>query len=474
MTRTQHIEKEQFSMGGKDWIYSTIYLLALAMFGLHFPLGYLFLPLILVSSLVRNRYDFIIQLFLFAGGYGFMYTDSYLLRPVDVMLLISVVCYILVLKRTDELRQTSKALLAYLAILVLFALASDESLSIQIRMMRRYIIIIAIFVPVAFFAAREFDIQYFFRRIIGYCLVLCCFYIIDCYLLDGFLFVPGLKKWGIESDYDYTTLILHPLSFEFGRKYPQGLYLMALAVFPLARYYKLKPMQWVIIALAIISTRTMTFTAGLIITYIIFIGKFRQLMIYAGCAIVLVTGVYFLDRATGGNLRVQSTVDQFTALDLARDEEDLSEFGSGRMAQILPKMAVLIDDHKVLTGFGFLHPELTTNPKYIIVNKLYIDSSKAEEVVTGVEVTQVQTVLDIGVIGLILQTAFYLLLYFIIRRIPYASYYLSVLLCISLFGIGGFAGLCQSDGVLLTALAYATILLVKLHGPVSTTQSSNT
>ena len=184
---------------------------------------------------------------------------------------------------------------------------------------------------------------------------------------------------------------------------------------------------------------------------------------YSIGGIVLITSLYIIDGSTGGFLRVKSTVDQFVALDTARDEEDLSEFGSGRMAQIIPKFTLLSEEHRVMTGFGFLHPELTTISKYQIVNPLYIDQSRAEEVATGVEVTQVQTILDIGVIGLIIQTLFYIYLFYIIRHFNDSKYYISVLLALSIFGIGGFAGLCQTDGVTLVALSFSVIFLSRTH-----------
>lgn len=161
----------------------------------------------------------------------------------------------------------------------------------------------------------------------------------------------------------------------------------------------------------------------------------------------------------GGFLRIQSTFDQFVALDVAQDEEDISEFGSGRIAQMIPKFEVLYDLDREWLGFGFLHPELTTNPKYMIYNEFYIDKTNSWEVVTGVEITQLQTVLDIGYIGFLCQLIFYLYLYYIIRHFRMAKYYLTVLVIISLWGLGGFAGLNTELGVLFLALSLAAIVL---------------
>ncbi len=46
-----------------------------------------------------------------------------------------------------------------------------------------------------------------------------------------------------------------------------------------------------------------------------------------------------------------------------------------------------------------------------------------------------------------------------IRRLRHASYYLCVLITISVFGLGGFAGLSLNDGLFLLGLTLGAILL---------------
>ena len=86
--------------------------------------------------------------------------------------------------------------------------------------------------------------------------------------------------------------------------------------------------------------------------------------------------------------------------------------------------------------------------------------TQSEETVARVEVTQVQTILDAGLIGFLIQTFYYLAIYFwVLRPLPYSKSYLIVLFCISFFGIGGFAGLISRQGLLLLGLTTAAILL---------------
>jgi hypothetical protein len=208
--------------------------------------------------------------------------------------------------------------------------------------------------------------------------------------------------------------------------------------------------------------------------YVCFSGNLKRVLRYAGIALVVLTGVYFADRATGGYVRLASTVDQFFSLNQAMDDEDVAEFASGRMAQILPKWELLTDLHRQWLGFGFLHPELTTNPKYQIANEYYIDVAKSDEVATAVEETHVQTILDIGFLGLILQAAIFIAFYYALRRHRHARYYLCMLIGFSLFGFGGFAGLITRESLTMIGLAMAAIVLAEDKAERPTTLENTT
>ena len=142
------------------------------------------------------------------------------------------------------------------------------------------------------------------------------------------------------------------------------------------------------------------------------------------------------------------------------DPELLIKFGTGRIAQILPKIDHLLYRGKQYTGFGFLHDELTTDNQFIITNEFYSDVTKSEESVARVEVTQIQTILDAGLIGFLLQAFYYLAIYFwVLKPLPCSRSYLIVLVSISIFGVGGFGGLISHQSLLLLGLATGAILL---------------
>lgn len=433
-----------------------LFLLSMSMCGLNFPLGYVGVLIVLINRFRNDRCDFIIGLTLLFGGYSLASDADFPIKLQDIALVVSVFG-IFLYKKSPELKKVTIALLIYTLLLVLIAKTSEETMSIQFRRFRGYLMIIYFFIPLMTFSGQKFDIRYFFKRLMIFTLILCWFYIIDGFIFNGFVLLPDAHtEWGESS---FTNLIWFPFDFSFPRKYPPGLYIMALCVLPVMKFYKLSRNQWIVVILAFAATRTLSVIGGLLIAYVIFQGYFKIVVKYLMVALVMITAVYFADRTMGGFLRVQSTIDQFISLDAVQDEEDLAEFGSGRMSQIIPKMEVLYDLNREWLGLGFLHPELTTNPKFWIKNELYTDVTKAEEVATAVEVSAIQTILDVGYLGLILQTLFYVGIYLIIKDLKYSRYYLIVFVVISIFGIGGFAGVTTHHGLLLVGLSLAVVFL---------------
>jgi len=455
--------KVPFTAPVGHWTRALFFLLSLSLLGLHCPLGYLFVPLAMLNSFVKDRYDFLMQCILAGGGYAFFRVNELPVGPPDIVLAVSLIG-IAIYKRNHLINKICLGMAAYFAVLIAMALLSEEKMSVQFRLMRGYFMIVSFIIPLLVFSGRKFDIMRFSHKAMIYSFIACGFYIVDAFILEGHVLIPAIHMWGFDEDARSTWLnpIMHPFTFNFPRKYPQSLYILAFCIIPVIRRYKLSRFQWAVIIIAIISTRTMTFTAALVVCYFIFLGKARQMIKYALLGTVAFVGLYFVDSATGGFMRVQSTTDQFFALSDAMDDEDVAEFGSGRMAQWIPKYELLTDLNREWTGFGFLHPKYTTNPKYQIKNEYYEDVSKSEEVATTVEVTQFQAILDTGYIGLIAQTAFYLWVYALIRRMRYSDIYLLMLIANTIFGVGGFAGLNVAQGLILQGAALGMVLLLGL------------
>ena len=238
------------------------------------------------------------------------------------------------------------------------------------------------------------------------------------------------------------------------------MFILALCIFPILKFYSLQAKHIIVFALSLVVCRTFSVIGGIVLTFLFFTGNTLKTIKYIAIGIVIFIAGYYIDGAMGGQLRIQQLIKQFEVLKTPNDPELLIEFGTGRMAQILPKIAHMLSTGKQYTGFGFLHDDLSTANEFSITNEFYSDVSQSEETVARVEVTQIQTVLDVGLIGLLIQTFYYLAIYFwVLRPLPYSKSYLVVLVCISLFGIGGFAGLISHHGLLLLGLTIGTILL---------------
>ena len=455
--KTDHQEKEALSLFPREMFSAFIFLITLSLVGLKFPVAYLLLPVVLFSSFLRNRYDFLIQFTILCGSYGFFSEDeSFPFKRMDIALLLSVVT-IAIYRRDKTLNKLLLLTAGYFALLFALALTSSESIFIQIRRMREYWGIIYFMFPLLIFSREEFDIKIFYRKILTYAYIIGIFYIFDGLIFGGNILVPRTFTY---SGYYPTYYKFYCYPGSFPRKYPHGLFIAALCIFPLLRFYSLRLKHIIVFALALIVCRTFSIIGGILLTIMFFTGTAKNAFKYIAICVVIFIAGYYIDRQMDGKLRIVQLVEQFEVLKNPDDPELLIKFGTGRMAQILPKIDHMLVMGKQYTGFGFLHEELTTSREFVIINEFYPDVTQSEETVARVEVTQIQTILDVGLIGLLIQTLYYLAIYFwVLRPMPYSQSYLIVLLCISFFGIGGFTGLTSHQGLLLLGVTTGTILL---------------
>lgn len=463
--------KPFFHAPRSDWKEALMFMLSMAAFGLEFYPAMLLAVIIMVRSFRRDRYQFMVQLLLFCGHFALVRMDIFPIKRSDLLLIAGFVGLFVIRKKDPMIRRTTIAFVVFIVCIVALSLFSVEEFSVQFRMMREEFSIVVFTVPLLIFAGREFKAGRFFQLIGVYSVILCVFYAIDGFIIRGWLLVPASPcPYGTSTFYN---LIVNPLNITyFPRKYPQGIVFLSLLIYPLLHYYKFNRWQWASVGLAFLAMRTLTILAGFVITYLCFIGRGRKVVMAFLATLIAFVGLYFVDLASGGFMRIASTVEQFALLKVAEDRDDLAEFGSSRMAQIIPKMELLYEQHREWIGFGFLHPDLTKKTSLQLFNDLYSDIEKANENPAAVEETHITAILQIGYIGLILQTAFYIVLYFIIRRCRLSSYYLTALIFSSIAGIGGFAGLNHSIGLFCPAWAFAVALLDHWHRPHREDESS--
>lgn len=449
-------DRPAFHAEKSEWKKALWFLLTLSLAGLGLYPVLLLTLVLMIRSWRTDRYHFMMQVLLLMGYYGFLGPTE--LGRLDILLGVSAICFFLIPKRQPELRRALWCYALYAAVLFAIALTSIEIMTIQIRMMRLMLYFGVFIVPIYMFRDREFSAARFFHVLAVYALVICVFYIIDGMIFRGWVLLPALYSEYARSQ--FSDIIAMPFAFGyFPRKYPPGLYLLILLIYPLIHYFRFSWKQWLLVLLALITCRTMSLVSALIVAYLMFYGKASQVLKATVIAVVAIVGIFFLDKATGGFLRVASTVEQFTSLEANMDREDLSELGSSRAAQIIPKMELLNEQHREWLGFGFIHPELSKSTAFQLTNDLYSDIEKSDENSTGVEETHFQTILYVGYLGLIAQTLFYFGLYYITRRLPLSKFYLCTLVGVEICGVGGFTNLNDHNGLFLLAWSFAAVIL---------------
>lgn len=460
---TMTMKKPYLQVERRHWVNALIFLLCMSMMGLQFPPAYLFVPVILIRSLIKDSYDAAIQLTIFFGGYALIGEDTLPFKTDDIMLLVSVagVC---IYRKPPLVRKVLFGLLLYAAAIIILASFSEESMSVQIRLIRYYLGFVYFIIPLLLFVGQEFDMEELMKRIFPYVIIICVFYILDGFVLCAHILIPKSHIAG-----DGISTFNNPTYYGFGnfpRKYPPGLFLIGLIIWPIANLYRIKWHHWLILLLALMASKTFTIIVAIAICLILFQLKIRRTLGYICAALIILTVGYMVDSTLPidptndeSSLRIKSSLDQIFALDEAQDDEDLSEAGSGRIGQALPKLELLYRYDKQWTGLGFLHPELTKNTKYIIDNEYYSDVEKSTEVATGIEISPLQVFITIGYIGLIIYFAFFIWLYIQIRRLKYSKYYLSVMIYVFIVGLGGTMGWEQTTGLLLMGLTYSAVIL---------------
>lgn len=463
-------ELQTFRAPATKWWQAAGFLFMLSMIGLRVYPILLAVIIIIVWRWRSDRYAFVVEAMILVGSFGFIPIKALPMPSSDIGMIIGIIGFI-IYRKNKIVRRVSLATLAYFLAVFLIAMTSLESLSVQVFRMRNYFAIITFFIPLITFANRSFEWDKFREAVVVHTLMICGFYVIDTYIIGGFILIPGVCWGGIESTF-YNPYISGFMSLP--RHYPPGLYWLLPCVLWLNhKKLKFSAIQWIIIALALFAARTNSMLFALMVCWIFARPNIKKIFSYSIIACIALTAGYFIDDATGRNLRLADNIDQFTSLQTAQDEEDLAEFGTGRMAQIIPKWILLDDMNRIGLGFGFIHPTKTTNPIFMIRNEFYSDVSRADEIATEVEETHVQTIFDIGVIGLIIQTLFYVGIYLIIRRLKHSQHYLNVLIGVSVLGFGGFAGLNNAHGLVPLATMLGAILLANKPQPQVSTNTQD-
>ncbi len=464
LTKDKHTGKPLLQLEKGAYRYPLLFMFSMMALGLSFYPAIVIVLGLIFDAWRRDRYDFIIMTMLFCGGFGLISLKWLFVKEYDFALVASF-GLLFIMKKPPIVIKTLVWYFLYFLVLVLLARTSWESMSVQFKIMRQYVSFIFFLVPLAAFAGKEFSIDTFFKRIFPYFIIFGVFYLLDALIIKGNVFMPCTYSWyGRESTFWNPIINIFRLAPE--RKYPAGIIFLALGLYPLSRLYSIKTWQWIVLVGGLFVTQTFTIITGFMIGYVLFQGSVKKIIkLFGGCIIafglIFAIDCFLPSKNSEGQsaLRIRSSIEQIVDLTSAVDDEDLAEFASGRMAQAIPKLDLVSFYKRQWIGLGFLHQQETHNSKFIIDNEYYSDVTKAEEVATGVEIIPIQVYITIGWIGLIAHVLFFLGLYFFIRKLKYANYYLSLLFIMSWAGLGGFFGLINFVGVGMSAIAYSMVLL---------------
>lgn len=451
-----------------SWLRILLFLLSMAAYGLEFLPALIVVFFMLIRSLVNDRHEFLIQLTFFTGAYGLYFGDPLIIRN-DHLIFIAILIMALIYRKPPIVKQTFIIIGVYFLAFIVLASFSDFSVGSQLMKMRHCFYFIYFFVPVVVFHNREFDFAHFMKLVLGYTIVMAGFYIIDSFIICGHVMVPRV------FDYDtavstWDNLRVRLFSSPFRRIYPPGLYIAAIAIYGVARMYRLSPWQYAILIIGIVCTKTITFIVGLLLSFSYLRNVLKHVAKYSMLLVVVIFSLYFVDGWLESNfvvekrdfetpLRIKSTVDQIVELINADTIDEYAKFGSGRMAQAIPKFELMYKYNKEWTGMGFLDRVTTNNTRYIIENDFVGNPDDKVEVATGVEIAYAQTILNVGYIGLIIQLLIYIYLAWRVRKLPHFRFYMSVFISILFFGLNGICSINNMDGLLLLSLSYGVMIL---------------
>lgn len=457
--------KVYFHQSRGEWMWDIIFMLSLSLTGLEMPLGNLLVVILLLRAFKTDREAFVLMLMMALGGYALSEPKyQWGVNNMFLMFPVAIVC-MCVMRKSPVLTPSIRFYGAFALITVAMSLIwGVEGLSSQIRPMLCYLSFCFFILPVISFSDKPFDIHRFWTKCWSLMMIMCVFYILDGFIIRGWVLVPcsWIDFEGSKSTW-YSPIIFGPFGF-VPRKYPPGLYPMALLLFPLAKYYRLRWWQWALIAGAMAASRTSTVLFSLVIGFLIAQGSFRRYAVYGILCVAAFTTLYFIDDSLGyseeeqSTMRIASTLNQFINLGEAEDDEDFAEAGTGRMAQVIPAVEYIYETGNEWLGFGFVNPA-TEDPYLIVDNQLVPNPEFRYVAVTNVEVTQVKQFLTFGYVGLAIWFGFIFGINRFIRKLRYGRYYLNVAIVLMLFGIGGFDSWYNFPGILVGAMAYAAVLL---------------
>ena len=261
-----------------EWIWPAVFMLGMTMVGLCFPLGYVVVLVAMLRSFHKSRYDFVIMLTIYAGGYSLALTEETFMTR-GVVLLISIVA-IFNIEKSAVVKRVLWGMLILFLIFSFFALRGVVGYFSQISPMLNRLSMIWFVVPLWAFRNQEFEIKEFFRRTVPYSMIVCIYYFLDAAVMGDQFFLPRDPMYSQEFKPTFYNLRLHMFSFAFARRWQPALYLLILSLYPAMRYYKLPVWMWAAVLVAMYIVRTFSVIMGFLVAALSLSRRRGQILKY--------------------------------------------------------------------------------------------------------------------------------------------------------------------------------------------------
>ena len=448
-----------------EFLWPVLFMVSLSLTGGRLYPMILFVLVILLRQFRRNSYDFAIMSFFLFGGYSIMPGDVFPVKFFDLAIFGGLLFAVL-LRKPPIMRRVLLLFVVFVVVMFWIALQSWESMRVQMLSLRFYFGFIAVFIPLAIFAGKPFDIRAFVHRFAIYLVIVCAFTILDGLIVKAPLFIPGAVWGGAQPIWHLRP---HPFSLSMSRVYPHALVFVTMVLVPAMRMYRIPLWIWGMVVVSALATQTFTYLTALFGTILLYQGSKVRILKIGGAMLAGAVLLYLVDcmlpmhvnddYVRSSTLRIRSTVDQFVDLTKAYDDEDVAEFGSGRMAQAIPKLELVSFYHRQWIGLGFLHKDYSKSSRFQLQNEYYSDETQADETATGIEIIPLQIYISGGWLALIAMNVLYFGLWFIIRRLKYCYIYSSTWVFVLIMGIGGFASPTTFPGAQLLSFSFAAVIL---------------
>lgn len=455
-------------IGFEDKIKCFWFIFSCILIGLNIPLlGHFMLAAALIYSYNHDKYHFSLQLLICSWGFGFFEPSKLFfgfVKAPDVFLVIIIMLLIFYkYKNTVEKKVFRSFIMLIFCLVAIMLYNSDQELfSSQLLIARNYLGLFFALVPMTIFAKDKFDIERQFIVALPYCIVVMVFVVLQTLFFSHFILTPSyivssshLSNPSFIDLLNFHLTLKFPWQSEYVRFYPNPCFI--LIFFITARHFsklRISFRRYILFVFAIFLTLTRTLWMA---TIAVFSNKEKvklsKIVLYLSLVVMLLYVGQNIEERYGLNLRIGDLVEQISGVE-SFDISTMASLGTGRVAQFIPGYLEMKDKGKFALGLGFIHPEYSQKRNY--------DPSLfgKEFFIGAVEITQLQSIVDVGLIGLLLIHLLIILPYFYLRTVTkYSVHIKEVLIYFFFLGLGGFGGYNSFYSLSIIGFYYGIVLL---------------